>query len=536
MGRPSGAPQSEIIMLSRRRKPNELLSQFTPLLLLGMGLAASNRFVSFLDAESRSLDAAAQPLRAIAVSLFSPSARPDVSPLLGMILHFWLHWTSWSAEYFRVPSIAFYLAGLFFLARCATRFGGPAAASALIWLGILWPFGFHYGRLAAPYAFEFCLVAGVTFAYLRTLEEDSPKRRATLILFGVALVWTHLLGWAVLACLGIDQALRRRSGERTLSLSVAARIAIIWILVFLPVARPSLLAFRSAMHLHRGFPALLASFALPVYNLFASESVAPWNWQYSVPAALALAACIFLIFWLGTAASRRYLLYSGLLVLVMGLAGFAQSGLLFFAAPWLLIGIAAGIASIASKWGRPALASSLLLVGAIGWYGIYERRFYEVPQFQEPWAQVTADAASKLPMGATIISDSRPFFLYLTIALRSPVPLRGAAHDGLLPDTLHYPNVMSIEQWTASNHTKTPTMIWVHEAGDPDTESAMQNVADDFDKACGSRSSRLLARDAGFSWKQRYAPTLAAGRWLIEVREYDCASSNTREVFPLPSQ
>jgi hypothetical protein len=524
------------MMLSRRRKPNELLSQFTPLLLLGMGLAASNRFVSFLDGESRTLDAAAQPLRAIAASLLAPLARTDVSPLLGMILHFWLHWTAWSAEYFRVPSIAFYLAGLFFLARCATRLAGPSAASAVIWLGILWPFGFHYGRLAAPYAFEFFLVAGVMFAYLRCIENESAKRAAWLIIFGAALVWTHLLGWVVLVCLGMDQALRHKSGERTLTFSFAARIALIWILVFLPVARSLFLGFRLAMHVPRSFPALLAGFTLPVYNLFASESVAPWYWQYSVPAALAAAAGIFLVFYLGTAASRRYLVYSALLVLVMGLAGLTQAGLLFLAAPWLLVGIAAGIASIESKWGRPALAACLLLVGAIGWYGIYERRFYQTPQFVEPWAQVTADAVSKLPGGATIISDSRAFFLYLTIALRSPVPQRAATPEGLLPDTLRYPNVMSIEQWTVSDRKKASTLIWIHEAGNPDTENAMQNVADDFDKACGARTSRLLARDAGFNWKERYAPSRATARWLIEVREYDCASSNTQEIFPLPSK
>lgn len=524
------------MMLSRRRKPNELLSQFTPLLLLGMGLAASNRFVSFLDGESRTLDAAAQPLRAIAASLFAQPARADVSPLAGLVLHFWLHWTAWSAEYFRVPSIAFYLAGLFLLARSATRLAGPSAASAVIWLGILWPFGFHYGRLAAPYALEFFLVAGVTFAYLRCIEDQSPKRAALLLVFGAALVWTHLLGWVVLACLGIDQVLRRKSGERTLTFSFAARIALIWILVFLPVARSLFLGFRLAMHVPRGFPALFSGLTLPVYNLFASESVAPWYWQYSVPAALAAAASIFFVLYLGTATSRRFLSYSGVLVLLIGLAGLTQAGLLFLAAPWLLVGMAAGIASIESKWGRPALAACLLLAGAIGWYGIYERRFYQTPQFVEPWAQVTADAASKFPGGATIISDSRALFLYLTIALRSPVPQRGAIPEGLLPDTLRYPNVMSIEQWAASDRKKTPTLIWIHEAGNPDTENAMQNVADDFDKACGARTSRLLARDAGFNWKQRYAPALATARWLVEVREYDCAYSNSLEIFPLPSK
>ncbi|MGH9681434.1 MAG: hypothetical protein ACRD4Y_15915, partial [Candidatus Acidiferrales bacterium] len=202
-------------MTPRRRQPSELASQATPLVVLGMALIASNRYISFLDAEVRSLDAAMQPARTIAASFLAGPGQQGVPALYTIVLHYWLHWTAWNFDYLRIPAIAFFLTGLFFLARAAHRFAGSVGASAAIWLGILWPFGFHYGRLAAPYSFVFFLVSGLTFTYLRFLEENNFKRWSTMTLFGAALLWTSLLGWAVLGCLAIDQALRRRAGGKS---------------------------------------------------------------------------------------------------------------------------------------------------------------------------------------------------------------------------------------------------------------------------------------------------------------------------------
>jgi len=482
------------------------------------------------------LNAAGQSVRTLAAVFFGGSGAQNISFLYGIFLHFWLRWTAWNFEYLRIPAIAFFLVGLFFLGRAAHRFAGPVGASALIWLGILWPFGFHYGRVAAPHAFVFFLISGLTFTYLRFLEDDSFGRWSVFFLFGVALLWTSFLGWAVLACLMIDQLLRRRTGETAISIAVMARTAILWLAAFIAVMRVSYGEFRAGINFHQTVFSFAAGCAIPVYNLFVSESVAPWHWQLSVPAALAVLGCVALVFLNETWPARRFLLFGAGLALFMAATGILASGHLFFVAPWVLLPIAVAIGSIQSRWARPTLAVALLLIGGIGWFGIYSRRYYSAPQFLEPWSQVAGDAAAKIQTGATVVSNSGPFFLYLTYALHPTMNTAAMHFEGLLPDNIHHSAVKSAEQWVSSDHSRAPTMIWIRGSGEIQNEATMYSVAGELDHNCGSRVSRLLARDAGFAWKQRFLPSAAQAQWRIEIREYDCTSTNSQEIFPIPAR
>jgi len=493
-----------------------------------MGLIASNRYVTMIEDEVRSLGAAAQPVRTLASSFRAEFGPNYVPPVYEIALHFWLRWTAWNFEYLRIPAIAFFLVGLFFLGRAAHRFSGPTGASAAIWFGILWPFGFHYGRLAAPYSFVFFLIAGLTFAYLRFLEKDNFRRWAALFLFGAALLWTNFLGWAVLACLAIDQALRRRAGERTVPLAVMARTAILWLAAFIPVMRASYGEFKADIHIHQSFFSFLTSCALSVYDLFVSESVAPWHWQLSVPAGLAVLVCVALVSMHETGPSRRFLFYAAGLLIFMAATGMLASDRLFFVAPWVLFPIAVGIGSIQSRWARPSLAAALLFIGATGWFGIYTRRYYSAPQFLEPWAQLAGDAAAKIQTGATLVSNSSPFFLYLTYAIRSPANNSGTVFEGLLPDTIHRSNVMSADQWLSAGQSMAPTMLWIRGAGESAADAAMDRAASELDHVCGSRVSRLMVRNPGFAWKQRFLPKTSGAQWRIEVRELEDVQSYSR--------
>jgi hypothetical protein len=380
------------------------------------------------------------------------------------------------------------------------------------------------------------MLAGLTFTYLRCVEENTFGRWGVFFLFGAALLWSSFLGWAMLACLAVDQALRRRSGERTLSSAVMARTLILWMAAFIPVMRVSYGEFRSGMNIHQGFFSFATGCLLNVYNLFISESIAPWYWHFSVPAGLAVLVCIFIVFRNVAWPSRRFLLYGAGVIFILAAMGILTSDRLAFIAPWILLPIAVAIGSIESRWARPTLAAALLLIGGIGWFGIYSRSYYSAPEFLEPWVQVAGDAVAKIQTGATVISNSGPFFLYLTYALRPPGSAAVTHFEGLLPDSIHHSAVKSAEQWMSSDHSRAPTMVWVHGSGEHRIESAMDNVAAELDHNCGSRVSRLMARDTGFGWKQRFLPAAADAPWRVEVREYDCTSSNTMEIFPIPSR
>jgi hypothetical protein len=528
------APEQDLNMAAPRRRPNELTKQTMPLLLLGMALVGSNHYLTYVDDEVRTLDAAAQPVGTLVTSFIAGPSHAGIPPLYGAVLHFWLGWTDWNFEYLRVPAIVFFLVGLFFLARAARRFGGSSAASATVWLGILWPFGFHYGRLAAPYSFVFFLIAGLTFTYLRFLEEKSFERWFTILLFGAALLWTSSFGWAVLACLAIDQAIRRRSGESTIPNAVMARTAILWLAAFVPLLRSSYGEWVAALHVHHGFSSSLTNCALQIYNLFVSESVAPGRWQWSVPAAIGVLACATLVFMKGTWASRRFLIYGLSLILFMAAIGILAPRRLFFAAPWVVLAIGVAVGSIESRWARPGLAVALLLIGGLGWYGIYSRRFYSAPQFLEPWTQLAGDDAGKIQTGAAVVSNSRPFFFYLTYALQQPTSGAPPKLQGLLPNFGALPNVKTAQQWLSAGHPMAPAMIWIHGADDADSEAPMDDAAKALDNTCGSRVSRLMMRDAGFAWKQRFLPDAASSQWRIESREYDCTPANSLEIYPIP--
>ena len=117
-----------------------------PLVLLGAGMLYSDRRFTFIDDETLILNGAIQPVRAIFAAFRSGAGMGEHPPLNDLLLHFWLRLTGGAFLWLRVPAMIFFLAGLWMLSRAARRLGGENSATALVWLGALWPYGFHYGR------------------------------------------------------------------------------------------------------------------------------------------------------------------------------------------------------------------------------------------------------------------------------------------------------------------------------------------------------------------------------------------------------
>ncbi len=526
-------------MQTRNRKPNETAQRLMPLLALGVALIVSNRYFSFVADEVNSLDFASQPARTLLSQFFSGGGQLHGSTLYALILHFWLRVTAGNFEYLRVPAVLFYLAGIYVLSRAAEVLEGSEGAATLVWLAVLWPFGFHYGRLDEPDGFAFFLVSAVTAAYLKFLERQDFRRSAVLFLFGALLLWTTFLGWALLVFLVVDQLLRRRAGEPAAPVPVIARTVVLWVAAYIPVARPMRREFLAGASFHHSVRSLAVSFATHVYNLFVSESVAPWHWQQSALAGLAVLICIGLLVAHESGPSRRFLAYSVVLLVLLALTGTLLSRRTFLVAPWILLPFSIGIGSVKSRWARPLLAVSFFTIGMIGWSGMYSRAYYSEPQFLDPWVQIAGNAADRIHTGAGLVSDSRPLLFYLTYALRVPTSTPSTKFDGFIPDSAQWPNVWMPDQWLSSAHPNQPTMLWIRGTGDIPSDGgiakSLNDAADTLDRSCGSRQSRLMMPDRGFLWKQKYLRETPSEVWRIEIRQYDCGSPNSIEIYPIPN-
>ena len=505
-----------------------------PLLLLGIGLVTTNNSITMLDDEATILGAAVNPVRAMLAKFFSGAVQHEHPPFYDFILHFWLRWTGGNFDYLRLPSILFFLAGLFLLGRAARQIIKTPVGNAVIWVGVLWPFGFYYGRLAAWYPFSFFLVAGLTLSYLKYLEDQTTGRLAAFILFGACLVWTSYFGWAILACLAADQVLRRRSKEAVAAPKALLSAAALLCVCILPLYQVIRAELSSGMHFHQGARTILANVAFSVYSLCVSESVAPWYWRLSVPAGLAVLLCLALVAWWLPRPARRFLIYSACLIVLMALLGILNTKSLLTIAPWILLPVGVAIETAKPRWATFGLAASLLAIGAIGWYGIYSRRYYSAPRFIEPWQQVAGDAATKIHGGATVISDHPSFLLYLTYILRVPSQNGPWKFEGLLPETVKHPQVFSAAGWLGSGHAPSGKILLVRGASNSPGNESTDEAARQLDRACGSISSSLRTRDDGYAWKQRFFPQWGEPQWRIEIREYDCDSSNSKQIYRIP--
>ena len=302
----------------RNRKPNDLTQQIVPLILLAVGLVTTNRLATFIDDESVILDAAAQPVRATwaALGLESGLAKAPAS-----VRHPSTFLAERDGRGLRISShpVDFFFCrrALPFLSRASRQFiRGTGAGIGVIWVGLLWPFGFHFGRLATWYSFSFFLVAGSDGGLFQYLESQTTGRWVALLAFSACLIWTTYFGWAILGRSAVDQILRWKSKEPTVGAKALLEMLAVLCVLFLPLVRVFLFLLRNKTDLHLQPLTTIANLAFNVYSFFVSESVAPWIWRLSVPAGLAVLLCLVLVVRRIPGAARRYLIFSAALMIV----------------------------------------------------------------------------------------------------------------------------------------------------------------------------------------------------------------------------
>jgi hypothetical protein len=533
-----GTPRSDTALTPAQMRLRATLADSSLLLLLALVLLSTNRQFTFIDDEINILGPAARPTGVFFSSLGELLRGHEHPPLYDIWLHFWLRLTGGAMDWLRVPSVLFFIAGLFCLSRAARLLAGVPGSTALLWLGVLWPYGFHFGRLAAWYSFAFFLIAALTWAYLhhaKLLAENAAPAACRsawfrVCLLGLALVYANYLGWALLFFLAVDDWLRHRARPDMMKRLLVT--AAVFIVAYAPLWLALWQEITVGTTFRQSWTYRLANAAYNVYVLFVSESVAPWFWSFGVPAALAVAGCLLLALCGLRGPAQRFLIFASLLVAVMALAGILYPRRLFMVAPWLLLAIAAAIGTVENRYWRTGMALCLGLIAAAGWYGFYTRRLYATPRFFEPWETVAQEAADTVRSGGLVVGNNSSFFFYLTYALQIPESPSGFRFSGVVTQAVQHPQIWDAGAWEQAGRPLRPTVLWVRGMPGPEHGTTIAAAGQWLDAHCAARNVRYLARDPSYQAKQRFAPQIDQLLWRVEIHDYGCGSAPPDPATP----
>ncbi len=521
-----------------RRAITPLLRDAAPLLMLASALFYTNHWLTLTNEETSRLSAAAQNVTTILAAGRSAVGNTH-PPIYELLLHVWLWITGGAFDWLRAPAIFCFVVGLWLLSRVARELGGEESGSALIWLGTVWPFGFHAGRLAGPYAFAFLLIAGVTWQYFRCNQWGRRSDWIAFCVLSLLLLYTTDFAWALLVLLGIDYWRRTpgtmspqtdvgedQQGERQRRIKGILGTAIVVAIGFAPRWPVFVQELRSHLEWPHSGRFLFLNAAYHFYVLFVSQSVAPWFWRFSIPGAVGVAVLLAFVCAGIRGEARRLLIFSLLLFALMALAGVLQASRLLLVSPWLLLPIAIALGTIEKPLWRIPMAVALAMIAAIGWYGALNRRYYAEPRFFEPWSSVAQDTADAVRGGSTVIGNDNAFFFYLTYAIKPSAPNSFWRFRGALPKDVQYRSVWDPKQWVQAGRPKAASVLWIRGASPPDELAAMNDAGERLSEECGDRISRYLARDPAYTWKQRFVPGFSGPAWRIEIQQYFCGSSS----------
>lgn len=492
--------------------------------LLGLALVVfvcSDGWFAILDDESEFVTLAHQPLSATIDDYLHGDGQPEHPPLAGVLLHWWLPIGGSAQWSLRLPSILFFLAGMLGFAFVARKFAGDAAFVSLLWIGVLWPLGFHFGRLAEWYSLCFFLVAAITLAYLRYLDRPSGLRFGAFLIAAILLVYTTYYGWPIVGCLAIDLALVRRHRESLKFVVITlGTLALAYVPLWRIFLDQVMYASGDGMLGNTAIASRTLNALYNFYVLFVSESVAPWFWKAGIPVSVAVAASIVLMFSLLPQQRRRYLIYFGLLFGGMVILNILNTKRLLFISGWLLVSIALALANTDRPMQRRLLALVLAFVGAVGWAGILSRDYYAAPNFIEPWAAIAEGAANVVNKGGMVVSNSPSFLFGMNYALRR----LGLVEASSVPGWVEHPAVLTVANAPAASLAGKSPVLFVNGVNfNFADESARTTIW--LARYCVAGTIRRLVPDTGYALKARFFPDAGQVPFRVTLMEFDCSGA-----------
>jgi hypothetical protein len=492
-----------------------LLHGLTGAVLIALVLFLTNPYFSILEDETSIVVAANSPISHTLELFVTGEGQHEHPPLSDLFLHFWLPVAGVSPSLVRLPSIVFYSLALVTLAGAAQKMAGAMAFYATMLFGMLWPFGFHFGRLAGWYSFCFLLLGLLTLSYLYFLEDPNWKRWSLVLCVSFAAVSSNYFCWFFIAVIILDLLLtfERRAAFRYAAVSLAV--------LFIGYG-PLWISLAHEVHgvdptsVGRGIQGTVINAGFNLYALFISESVAPWFWTISIPGVIATGIVLVTTLFLIEGRARRF--YFGFIGLfgIMAALGIIGTKRLLFISGWLLIGIGCALAGPTRPRLRVLLGMSLLVTVVIGWTGILSRKYYGSLHYVEPWAALAREAAENVGKGQAVISNSPSFLFYLNASLHD---LGLSANEK--PGWANGPNVISLIESDMPERVPAKQIMFVRGVNTSATQRTAR-AEQWMISHCRLHSSDQLLRDGGFELKKRYFHIDVDDPYRIRIEQFDC--------------
>lgn len=512
----------EIFRPSCESKPASLPSRDIDnwiLFALATALLLTNRWFTILDDEANAIVVATAPVWHL-ISTFVTGRYPHAHPPLpDILLHGWLVLTGSRMWLLRVPAIACYIAGIALMKATAGKLGGRSARTLALWIGVLWPYGFHFGRVAGWFEFSFLSVALLTFTFIAAVDQTRVAPWVWFGLAGLLAIYSNLYAWTLLALLLVEVAIRRKRQPWTRFATVLAALAVSYAPVWLFLVSTT----RESLSSTHGS---LQTILLSLYHLYAvlvSESVAPWFISLSLPAILAMTVAGVVLLACARGFGRRLLIYFVLLLVGMACANVINTKRVLMLTPWLLLGLAMATAEIEKRRVRATLLICFAVIAAVGWVGIAARKFYVAPHFIEPWPAVAQQAVALWRSGGTVLSNSGPFFFSFAYAAGTPWTTTNWNPEANLMDPSN-PRVLNPTVWRERGAPLTEHVLLV-KGVDPFVPEATAWAEEQLERRCSLQSLDLAVKDSGYALKQRLFPHGGQVLWRIEIRQYRCAAT-----------
>lgn len=482
-----------------------------------LSLLLTNSYFNAIDDETIIISKAQAPVMETVREIETGNIPNEHPPLSDLLLHFWLPVAGVNLTLIRLPFILCYGAALIVLGFTARKLAGESAFYTTMIVGTLWPYGFHFGRVAGWYSFCFLLVAVLTLLYLRFLDAPGWQRWIPVVAVSLALVESNYFGWAIIALVAIDLVLSLPGRRAAGFLSAGLAVLIVGQLPFwLPFAN-EVRGIGPIEGKDIVSQVLLAGFSL--YSLFVSESLAPWFWAAGISVAIAIAVALIATLLLTRGRTRRMYVGFGFLFAAMVAIQVITNKRLLFVAGWLLVPVVCALASRSHSRLRRALVTSLCIIAIAGWVGIITRKYYSALHFIEPWSAVAESAARQVAEGHTVVANNSTFLFDLNAALyHDGITSSGKAGYPSIPQVI---SLMSDPLPAAGVQGKA---MFVR-GSNPFAFDRTADAEAWFQSHCRLESKTQLFPDSGYELKKRFSPDDVEDLYRIVIEQYDCGAA-----------